>query len=157
MRRLAPILLALSLVLPGCRGGAIPEPPPIDPFVGYFMSLRPTGTYLFDVFAKKQAFDRILTPIRPGDESSGEFAFQEFVDVAGNPVFISAAGSQKELTPEELLAEMDDGDEEPLSPLFLRIARGYELQEDTTLFRLSEPDAPPVGEETLELLDEDPL
>jgi len=83
----------------GCAGGEVEELPPIEPYLGYFMSVRSGTIYLFEAFEDKQAYDANRL-----DEGA---PFRAFVDRAGDRVMILAAepidleARQQERTAEE--------------------------------------------------------
>ena len=124
------VLLALTLA--GCGGGPPPGPPPIEPFPGYFQSMRPEGTYLFETLANKQFFDA-------DPEGLAGLEFAEFISRTGERVFINVDPTGK-----VVIEGNPNGPSTRERPRVDQIARGYEIIEETELFGFEDPDAPPL-------------
>ncbi len=129
--------LLLALLMSGCGSTPPAEPPPIEPFRGYFESLRTDGTYLFETLAAKQLFD--ITPEYPVADTG--LRFFEFIGRTGERVFIN-------IDPNGPTVVIDRLDKPSIvkRPRIEQIARGYELVEDTQLFAYDNPTAPEPDE-----------
>ncbi len=127
---LYPLALVAALSLGGCGGSPLPEEIEVDPYLGYFVSMRIDGEYLFEAFEAKQAFDSgEATPV-----------FEIFVSRTGQKVMIATAPQAAT----DVVTSSDKDEDVIKVPMVERIARGFELQEGTELFRLQDQTAPAI-------------
>jgi hypothetical protein len=106
----------------------------IEPYLRYFESIRIEGVYLFADLGTKARFDRAV------DDDLG-LDFKEFVTRAGQLVYIHSPPLD---SPAAADVDVEDGaPTRPVDPA-LRMARAYELDRDTELFVIGEPDTPDI-------------
>jgi hypothetical protein len=125
-------LLILLVPLGGCAGAGdaaeeLEEEARVEPFRGYFETLRPGAVFLFADLQEKQLFER---------DPSG-LVFREYVDLTGTRIFVHVPDVAD-------LARMDVATTRP-AVMVERVARGFEVADETRLTLMSDPDAPPIN------------